>query len=294
MRSIYSILRFILTHPLARRNKTEALKRFFLYQVSKLFNPYPIVYALTDKTKLIVEKGMSGATGNIYCGLHEFEDMSFLLHFLRPEDLFVDVGANVGSYTMLASGHVGCLTKAFEPVPATYIRLRNNIAINYLQDRVLTYNIALGAEKNIIKFTSDLDTVNHAMLEGEHENYVQVNVKPLDKFKGDQVPGLIKIDVEGYEAEVLKGAGITLVDEALKAIIIELNGSGSKYGYNDSDIHQQLLHFGFLAYMYDPFTRSLIPRNSFGDMNTIYARDIEFVKQRLSKADSFCALSINV
>jgi len=294
MRSLYNILRFILKHPLARRNKAEALKRFFGYQIGKLFNPYPIVYPFTDKTKLIIEKGMTGATGNIYCGLHEFEDMSFLLHFLRPEDLFVDVGANVGSYTMLASGHAGCLTKAFEPIPATYIRLRNNIAINDLKGKVLTYNIALGAERSIINFTSDLDTVNHAMVDGEHENYIQVNVEPLDKFKGDQTPILIKIDVEGYESEVLKGASITFVDEALKAIIIELNGSGSKYGYNDSDIHQQLLKFGFLSYTYDPFTRNLIPRNNFGDMNTIYVRDIEFVKKRLSKADSFRALSINI
>ena len=45
--------------------------------------------------------GMTGATGNVYCGLHEFEDMALVLHALRPRDLFVDVGANVGSYTVL-------------------------------------------------------------------------------------------------------------------------------------------------------------------------------------------------
>jgi hypothetical protein len=47
--------------------------------------------------------GMTGATGNLYVGLHEFEEMAFLLHFLRPGDLFADVGANVGSYTILAA-----------------------------------------------------------------------------------------------------------------------------------------------------------------------------------------------
>jgi hypothetical protein len=36
-------------------------------------------------------------TGNIYCGLHEFADMGFVLHFLRPGDLFVDVGANIAA-----------------------------------------------------------------------------------------------------------------------------------------------------------------------------------------------------
>lgn len=47
---------------------------------------------------------MTGATGNWYCGLQEYEDMSFVLHALRPGDLFVDVGANIGSYSILAAG----------------------------------------------------------------------------------------------------------------------------------------------------------------------------------------------
>lgn len=54
-----------------------------------------------EGARLMVRNGMTGATGNIYCGLHEFTDMSFVLHLLRPDDLFVDVGANIGSYTVL-------------------------------------------------------------------------------------------------------------------------------------------------------------------------------------------------
>ncbi len=59
---------------------------------------------------------MTGATGNIYAGLHEFDDMAFFLHLLRPEDMFADVGSNIGSYTILASGVVGAKSVAFEPV----------------------------------------------------------------------------------------------------------------------------------------------------------------------------------
>jgi hypothetical protein len=47
-------------------------------------------YQCTQNSKLLVWKGLTGATGNIYCGLHEFEDMAFLLHFLRPRDLSAD------------------------------------------------------------------------------------------------------------------------------------------------------------------------------------------------------------
>lgn len=47
---------------------------------------------------------MRGATGNVYVGLHEFESMGFVLHVLRSSSAFIDVGANVGAYTVLAAG----------------------------------------------------------------------------------------------------------------------------------------------------------------------------------------------
>jgi hypothetical protein len=80
--------------------------------------------------------GMTGATGNIYTGLHEFTDMAFCLHLLRVGDLFVDVGANIGSYTVLSSKVVGANSLAIEPVPTTYKRLRRNININDISSLV--------------------------------------------------------------------------------------------------------------------------------------------------------------
>ena len=53
---------------------------------------------------------------NIYRGLFEYEDMLFLLHALRPENIFVDVGANVGAYTILSSKVVNAKSVAFEPM----------------------------------------------------------------------------------------------------------------------------------------------------------------------------------
>ncbi len=97
-------LRYILVHPLSKRNRTKAFLKYLCWQIGYRLNPYPIIYPFVEKSKLIIAKGMTGATGNIYVGLHDFEKMGFLLHLLRPEDLFADVGANIGSYTILASG----------------------------------------------------------------------------------------------------------------------------------------------------------------------------------------------
>ncbi len=72
---------------------------------------------------------MSGATGNLGVGLHEFVDMAFVVHFLREGDLFLDIGANVGSFTVLAAGVARARSFAFEPIADTARDLRRNIAV---------------------------------------------------------------------------------------------------------------------------------------------------------------------
>lgn len=95
------------------------LLRFVKWQIGNRLVLGPVAARFVNDARLFVQKGMTGATGNLYVGLHEFEDMSFVLHGLRPDDLFVDVGANVGSYTVLAGAAVGASCVSFEPIPET-------------------------------------------------------------------------------------------------------------------------------------------------------------------------------
>ena len=68
---------------------------------------------------------------------------------------------------------------------------------------------------------------------------IEVDILPLDTFLGDaKPPALLKIDVEGFEQAVLLGGQDTLDAPELKAIVIELNGSGIKYGFRDEEVHQ--------------------------------------------------------
>ena len=286
--SFLKTLQFINNHQLAKKHRLRAVTRFLQWQISQKLNPHPVAYPFIGNTKLWVQKGMTGATGNIYTGLHDFEDMSFLLHFLRPEDLFIDIGANIGSYTILAAGVSGANCISIEPVTQTFDVLYKNILINNLTDSVTALNIGVGAKKGILSFTKNLDTVNHVILESHKEQegeLIQVLCECLDILLADkQKPSLLKIDVEGFEQEVINGAQSVLNDGALKAIIIELNGSGGRYGYDEKIIHQQLLSFGFYSYKYAPFTRELKRVDGFGNLNTIYLKDVNFVKERLKTA----------
>jgi FkbM family methyltransferase len=282
--NIISILRFIVRHPLNRKNKTKAVWRFIKWQINIRLNPYPIIYPFTDKARLIVQKGMTGATGNLYCGLHEFNDMAFLLHTLREKDYFVDIGANVGSYTILASAHAGAHTISVEPLPSTFLHLVRNIAVNEIHEKVTAYNIALGSEKDSLEFTSLYDTENHIANEGDH-NTIKVPVETLDELMiGKQIPVLLKIDVEGFETKVLQGSIETLQQNGLKAIIIELNGLGERYNFDENKIHNQLIELNFRPFQYDPMERKLLSIDTFGPFNTIYIRDLDFIRQRIKSA----------
>ena len=282
---LLSILKYIVSHPLIRKNKTGGILRFIKWQLTFRFSPYPILYPFTKKSTLVINKGMTGATGNLYCGLHEFADMGFLLHFLRPDDLFVDIGANVGSYTVLASAHVGAKSISFEPVPRTFSYLIRNIAVNGINVQVQVYNMALGAKKGTIAFTSDLDTANHVAIAGDQAT-IEVSVDTLDAFLAEEERTiLIKIDVEGFETEVMNGADNTLLNKSLQAIIIELNGTGERYGYSENAIQRKLEQAGFTCYAYDPFNRELTKSIGPGAHNSIYIRDVDRVKERLAGAD---------
>jgi len=265
----------------------RSMVRFLRWQLGSRLISGAVVHEWVNGSKFLVRKGETGLTGNVYCGLHEFSDMGFLLHFLRDSDLFVDVGANVGSYTILACAAVGAAGVAFEPIPGTYTRLVGNLRLNNLDDRVTPVNMGVGASAGSLLFTSDLDCVNHALAAGEvQEDATRVEVTTLDAALADKAPILIKIDVEGFETPVLEGATETLSSLSLKAVIMELNGSGARYGYDEGRILRWMLDAGFETYTYDPIRRELnaLEGKNAESGNTLFIRDLEFVKHRLATA----------
>jgi len=244
-----------------------------------------------ENSILIVEKGMSGATGNVYTGLLEFEDMSFLLHVLRPGDLFADIGANVGVYTILAAKNAGANVVSFEPIPSTFHRLQRNVGANKVAGQVELKCYAVGEKAETLRFTESLGAVNHVVGVGEtvgDQTVIEIPVRSIDELLNGSQPVLFKIDVEGFEWPALLGARQHLASSSLKGIIIELNGNGGRYGFADEQIHQLLRSFGFSSYSYDPFARIIRPLPTFGAANnTIYIKDAEWVTSRVQSARKF-------
>lgn len=279
-----NVVRFVLTHPLNRARPLAALGRLTSWQIRSRLYPGKIAVPFVGGTKLLVARGMTGATGNVYCGLHEVHDMGFVLHALRPGDLFVDVGANVGSYTVLAGGAAGAEVICFEPLPATFAHLQDNIAANHLGARVQARRQALGAAAGKLAFTTGLDTMNHVATAGEQG--VEVEVVRLDDALAGRAPAVMKIDVEGFETDVIAGAEATLANPSLLAVVMELAGAGARYGFDELALHHRMLSFGFATYAYDAMARALRPGGGHGG-NMLYVRDLAAVRHRIATARRF-------
>jgi FkbM family methyltransferase len=273
---------FIWDHPLNRGGRLAALGRFVRWQVASRLMRTKISLPFVNGSVLLVRNGMTGATGNYYCGLHEPDDMGFVLHALRPGELFIDVGANIGSYTVLAAS-LGANVISVEPIPDTFAHLRQNIFVNYLDGLVHAHCIGLSDKAGTLYFSTDQDTMNHVLRTGEKEDgCVEVHVTTLDDIC-DGHPSVIKIDVEGHELTVLAGARRTLSSGSLLAVIVEINGNSEKYGVSADSILSLLGDCGFRPYGYDAVSRTIteaVPGNG----NTIFLRDLQAVERRIKAA----------
>ncbi|WP_170228032.1 FkbM family methyltransferase [Vicingus serpentipes] len=289
-------LKYIANHPLTKSNKWSGYFRFFKWQLNAKAHVQTINWF--GDLKLNINKSMHGATGCIYVGLPEFNDMSFLLHFLKRDSFFIDIGANVGVYTLLASGHNKCQSISIEPIPQTYQYLNKNIELNQLKDKVNCLNIGLSKQEEELYFTNDGDTVNH-VVPNKANNTTTVKVDTLDQIFPQQITNdiLLKIDVEGFEYNVLKGGNKVLKNKNVKAIIIELNGCSDRYGLNDGMVDELLIQNGFKKYDYNPFERSLTVLEKFHtEENTLYLREsaLEEISSQLKSATPFIIYGKNI
>lgn len=283
-------LRFIAGHPLNKGGELRSIWRFAKWQIASRLIPGMIVHDWIGGSRFLVRAGETGMTGNVYTGLHDFADMGYLLHVLRDTDLFVDLGANVGSYTILASAVIGARAFAFEPAPQTYRRLVENVRINCAESRVTCLNVGVGREDGSARFSGGTDTMNHIASATEiGSDLIDVPLRTLDSLMGAESPALGKIDVEGYELPALEGARKTLANPSLHSVIMELNGSGRRYGFEDGRIVQLMTDHGFGMYGYDPAKRVLtdLGGKCHAEGNTIFVRNLEFVARRLATAAPF-------
>jgi FkbM family methyltransferase len=159
-------------------------------------------------------------------------------HFTPKQgDIVIDIGANIGRYTIISSKRVGTKGKvvAIEAHPGNFEILNRNIKLNQLTNIIPLNYAAYSKETKIKLYVPDEEsgyTIYHTLMERTGKKFVEVNANTLDyllqlnQIRQEEV-NWIKIDVEGAELEVLKGATNVLSKSKDIALLIEVHGQNN-------------------------------------------------------------------
>ena len=241
-----------------------------------------IIYKVTNNISLYIVPKQRSATANYYLKLHEYVEMLLICHFLNENDLFVDVGSNIGEYALLATGETKCNSLAIEPVESTFNFLKGNVELNNLQNKIQMLQVGVSNINGFENFTNNLDSENFVIRDNKLNNHSFSKIKTLtlDEICKDKFPSCIKIDVEGFEAHVLEGASKILQQENLKIVIIELRNLSIKYNFTDEICVKILNKYGFKKTFYDPFSRSFNETQKYTHVNFIFIKnESEIIKK---------------
>lgn len=173
---------------------------------------------------------------------HGARDLQVLKTLLRAGDTVIDIGANVGSHIIPLAKRLSPATQAhaFEAHPRIFYYLQKNSELNRLYNLNL-YPYALDETEGEVHFTDlHTDDLNRIVREPAEAEVLTVPMRPLDSFPCAAHPiTLIKLDVEGYELFVLKGATNAL--ENTQLLYIEVcDAHTARYGYRVQDITEFL------------------------------------------------------
>lgn len=197
------------------------------------------------------------------------EKEPFTVEWLKDfahKGVFYDIGANVGSYSLIAASLMSDdkIVVAFEPVFFNFYRLNENIFINQLNSKIIPLNIALANSNRVAPlYLPRLDfgiSPQASEQTGLFVNVLYITLDSIVESGALPFPAHIKIDVDGNELEVLGGGKKTFSDERLRSVMIEVDESNTEIM---SKLYEFLSGAGFNLYAKKEL---LLSKNVFGTL----------------------------
>jgi FkbM family methyltransferase len=250
-----SVVKFTWNHPANEQARMRALIRLAQFQARGRFLRRPTLARLGERSAIWAHLHRHASMKVVCANPPDHPEMLVWQRSLRSADLFVDVGANIGSYVVWA-GELGAEVIALEPAKDTFMLLGRNVALNGYPVELI--QAAAGAYCGTARFTAGRDTVNRVHPEGE----IATKVVTIDSVIGSRTVHGMKVDVEGFEIEVLRGCMQALSDQRIKLIQLEWNASSLKaVGADRQPVVELLARFGYKLYRPDSSGRLLPVRD---------------------------------
>jgi FkbM family methyltransferase len=232
-------------HPSHRGRRTAAIGHALGYELWTNILGHPSRIPIGERSHIIAYKGETNPPHAVMHNPPNWPEMLVWKRYLRPGDLFIDIGANIGSYSVYAA-ECGAEVISVEPVPHNAKRVRENLNLNGYAGQVVQK--ALSDHPGSVRITADKDSLNHLVDEGG----IEVTATTLDDLLGNR-SAVAKIDVEGAEELVLAGARKALSEHRIRLLQLEWAVS-ERLGISDRVNAQTILdEAGYELFLCDRF-----------------------------------------
>ena len=207
-------------------NKIAITVRFFLFRIRKRLGILPSVLSISHSKIFAIRRDGAIAAAIYALGYYDYHNMLFVKKLMPILKNYVDIGANVGVYSLIASEIKGSRVYAFEPFRDTFQKLQRNAKANNRKN-IYPFNYALGSKNCLVGLRISLDDSGYATV-AMRKSRIRVECRRMDGLcRSEKIsPTLVKIDTEGMEYEILKGFGEYL--EKIKIIFVELTEINKK------------------------------------------------------------------
>lgn len=238
-------LRLVLRHPSNRGQRLRRLVGVVRYEVGTATGRQ-VTAPFADRSRVRVVKGGNSSSRAVFARLPDWPEMRIWQAVLQPGDRFVDVGANVGLYTLLAAER-GCDVIAVEPATDMAAMLRANTRMNGVTAEVR--EVALLDGPGRVSLVGADANRRRAVRGGADDHPGAVVASSLDELLGGRSARGVKIDVEGNERLVLEGGPHVLRDPALELLQLEWNDTSvGALGEDRLPVARLLRAAGFTLY----------------------------------------------
>jgi FkbM family methyltransferase len=247
VRALAGLLVRIAQSLTGRGNGMGPVRRIVAFDVRTRLLHKPSILTIGDHSKIITYPDETNAPMAGYRNPPNPFQMNVWKRHLVPGDLFLDIGANIGIYTIYAAD-IGASVIACEPDPRNYARLVENVEFNGYEVQAL--NVAVADRPGTLRLTQGLDSLNHLLLSAADEG-IEVEATTLDQILGDRHAAGTKIDVEGAEGLVLTGAAHALAQQQIDMIQFEWAGHQIDRGDDATSAPEVLREAGYSLFRPD-------------------------------------------